>query len=129
MLNYTQEEVEGHLDMILEDRRLQANEGHSTIVKAAIFARFTSLINQFNPSWLGNYWINVQGFDLILRKLGSFHEKWIRASFIAALVRLRGYAKSVSENFATDKHTHRKMDEWQELLKRWLYDPGLQQNT
>jgi len=125
MLNYTQEEVEGNLDIILRDRTLQANEANSTIAKAAIFARFTVLINQVRPSWLESYWINVQGYDTILRKSKSFREKWIRASFIAALVRVRGYAKSVSENFAKDKLTNRKMEEWQELLKRWLYDPEL----
>ena len=129
MLNYTQEEVENSLDVIIKDRRHQANEANKVIVHAAIFSRFTVLLNEHGPPWMESWKIKTYGIDSHLRRTWDFHGSWNRVDFIACLVQLRGYAKSVSDEYAAQKDMCGRMEEWQELLKRWLYDPELNKNN
>jgi len=124
-LNYTQEEVNDKLDIILKERRIQANEANLCIVGAAMFARFSVLVKERQPQWLRGYGIRPFRLETAFQKIPDGPDGWIKADFLAALIRFRGYAKSVSEQFAANHDTRGKMDEWQELLKRWLYDPEL----
>ena len=125
MLNYTQEEVENSLEIILADRSIQASEANKVIVHAAMFSRFAVLLNEHGPPWMESWKIVTDGLDHYLRGTMNWNGEWNRVDFIASLVRLRGYAKSVSEKFAAKKDSCGRMEEWQGLLKRWLYDPEL----
>lgn len=118
-LNFTKEDVEENLDNVLRNSQRQAHEGNDYIVRAAMYARFAVMMKESYPHMVDNY-----EFDAVFRK--TLHGPlWIKADLIAALVRFRGYAKSVSEELARAEATRSKMDEWQTLLRRWLYDPDL----
>lgn len=118
-LNFTKEDVEENLDNVLRNSQRQAHEGNDYIVRAAMYARFAVMMKESYP-----HMVDIYQLDAVFRK--TLHGAvWIKADLIAALVRLRGYAKSVSEELARAEATRSKMDEWQTLLRRWLYDPDL----
>jgi hypothetical protein len=118
-LNFTREDVEENLDNVLKTSQRQAHEGNDYIIRATMFARFAVLVKETHPFYIDGYRI-----DEYLRKEVTMGG-WIKADLIAALVRLRGYAKSLSEKLAAEDETHSKMNEWQGLLRHWLYDPEL----
>ncbi|MCJ1411919.1 hypothetical protein MMC19_006011 [Ptychographa xylographoides] len=118
-LNFTEEDIEGNLSNVLRTSQRQAHEGNDYIVRAAMFARFGVFMKETHPFCINGYRI-----EECLRK-ETVGGRWIKAELIATLVRLRGYAKSLSEKFAAEEGTYSRLNEWQRLLRRWLYDPEL----
>lgn len=122
--DFTNEDVEQHFDQVLKVSRQQIREGNDFIVRAAMFARFTILAKETSPEWLGTYGVHDYGIEVALRK-ETCEEGWISVHLIATLIRLRGYAKSLFEEFSKYEKTQGNMEKWQGLLKRWIYDPEL----
>jgi hypothetical protein len=117
-------DVQEHLDQVMRIALQQAREGNDYIVRAAMYARFAFLMKVKKPQWFEGFEVYDYGIEVQLRKevgLGG----WIKENLIAALIRLRGYAKSLSDKFSMAEETKGKMEEWQGLLKRWIYDPEL----
>lgn len=115
-------DVEEHLDQVMRIVSLQVNEGNNYIVRAAMYARYAVPLKAGNIQWFKGFSVQDYGIEIQLRKdIGTY--RWIKEDLNAALVRLRGYAKSLSEKFSTAEETRGKIEEWKGLLKRWIYDP------
>ncbi|EPE35858.1 hypothetical protein GLAREA_05196 [Glarea lozoyensis ATCC 20868] len=120
---FKKSDVQEHLDQVLKVTLQQAKEGNDYIVRAAMYARFAILVQEKKPQWYSRVGIHDYGIQVQLKKIDS--KAWIKHDLIAALIRLRGYAKSLSKKFAISEETQGTMDEWQSLLMRWIYDPEL----
>jgi hypothetical protein len=120
---FEQSDVQEHFDQVLKVTIQQAKEGNEYIVRAAMYARFAVLVHKKRPQCYTHVTYQDYGIEVQLKKKGS--KTWIKPDLIAALIRLRGYAKSLSEKFSESEETRGRMVEWQGLLLCWIYDPEL----
>lgn len=125
IIDFTKEEVDTHLDEVLKVSQQQVREGNDYIVRAGMFARFTILAIETSPAWIGSYGVHDYGIDFQLKGVMTNPQDWASPYLIGALIRLRGYAKTLFKAYSNDEKTKGKMEEWQELLKKWIYDPEL----
>jgi hypothetical protein len=120
---FEKSDVQEHLDQVFKVTLQQAKEGNDYIVRAAMYARFAILVQEKKPRWYTCVEVHDYSIEVQLKKVNS--RTWIKHDLIAALIRLRGYAKSLSEKFAIAEKTKGTMGEWQSLLMCWIYDPEL----
>ncbi|GAM91424.1 hypothetical protein ANO11243_094740 [Dothideomycetidae sp. 11243] len=123
-LCFTEDDVDDHLDEVVHTVRLQVFRGNSHIIEMAMLARFTHLINANRPDWDRRFF-DQDAVEQLRHDFEKASPLWCKAEFIASLLRLRGYAKDLFDNFLLHDRARNEMALWEGLLKRWLYDKDL----
>lgn len=119
-VNFDGDDTE-RLEEVFNIMTMQANESRARIIDQAMYARYIMLVCNG-----ANLYVNENVFSTFLRKELRDESLRNQADTVGTLLCLRGMAKSyLSRSEISEGELQKKKEEWQELLKRWLWDRSL----
>ena len=127
-VNFSEVDVRDDLQGVLKVMKRQTEAGNKYMTELVMCGRFEALTRagKRKSTNANASRANGKAIGSILAKTQQVWTAWNQVEFVGMMLRLRGVAKSLfSRPGVPEEESQQMMKEWQDLLKRWLWDSNL----